>query len=92
MSALTLALALSVVGASPSNAIEVEYPNEGGEWRYGYSWQKAVSRCNHPSQCHGSTVTDPNGAESRSIQTAAGNFSEAGLWWSWNKSYYYWLC
>ncbi|MGV3325608.1 lactococcin 972 family bacteriocin, partial [Rothia sp. 11254D007CT] len=49
-----------------------QHPDEGGTWEYGF--QNAKVRSYYTvNKCHGSTVRDGAGRESRSVNTASGH-------------------
>lgn len=72
-----------------------QHPDEGGIWEYGF--QNAKVRSYYTvNKCHGSTVRDGAGRESRSVNTASGHKSIAEIWAinspNLNPSYYYRIC
>lgn len=98
-------LAVSALGEFASNQYvspqwmapgrNVQRPNTGGTWEYGF-WDAHVRSYYTVNRCHGSTVHHSSGRSMRSIDTAAGQRSIAHVWAingpSSNASYHYRVC
>ena len=72
----------------------VQFPNEGGTWEYGF-WSVKYRSYYTVNRCHGTTVKSGSRI-SRSIDTASGQKSVAELWAvnnpGANPQYYYRVC
>jgi len=88
---LTAALMLGSAGAAYATT---QYPVEGGTWEYGNGVTSAWSYYT-VDRCHGSSITHAGDTVSRSVDTAAGQRSNAytnHAPWTTGYHFYYRVC